>query len=43
MSPKEHFDYKISRERIGDGYTSARRSLIFSVVAVGFSIFGLFR
>jgi len=38
MSPKEHFDYKIKREGIGDAYTASRRSLFFSIAAVSFSI-----
>ena len=41
MSPKEHFDYKIARENIRDGYTAARRALVFSLLAVFFSIFSI--
>ena len=41
MSPKEHFDYKIKRENAGDGYKAARRSLFFSLAALGLSAVGL--
>ena len=41
MSPKEHFDYKIERENIGDAYASSRRSLFFSIAALSLSILSL--
>ena len=41
MSPKEHFDYKIKRENIGDSYTAARRSFVFSLIAILFSLFSI--
>tara|TARA_B100000214_G_scaffold373911_1_gene355318 strand:- start:416 stop:730 length:315 start_codon:yes stop_codon:yes gene_type:complete len=41
MCPKEHFDYKIKRDNLGDAFVAAKFSKRLSITALVLSILGL--